>query len=125
MWTYQQKTGRLSLNGRLVAVGYSGQPGYKNDPTKQHLKGLGPIPRGKWKITEKYDSKNVGPFTLKLQAVDVRFDDVHDVTGRSAFRIHGDSIRNPGSASNGCIILSRHVRELIWNSGDRDLEVVA
>lgn len=124
MWTYHQKSGKLFHNGVFVATGYSGQPGYKNDPTKQHLRALGPVPRGKWKITERYDSKNVGPYTLKLQAVDDRFDDVHDETKRSAFRIHGDSIKNPGTASNGCIILGRPIRERIWKSGDRDLEVV-
>ncbi|HYE46677.1 MAG TPA: hypothetical protein VEA44_12995, partial [Caulobacter sp.] len=51
-------------------------------------------------------------------------DDVHEATGRSAFRIHGDSVRAPGTASKGCIILPRAVREAIWRSGDRDLEVV-
>lgn len=125
MWTYQQSTGKLSRNGKYVATGYSGQPGYKNDPTKQGVKGNGPIPRGKWKIVDRYDSPNVGPYALKLQAVDAKFDDTHDATGRGAFRIHGDSVKNPGTASNGCIILPRSVRVAIWESGDRDLEVVA
>ena len=38
--------------------------------------------------------------------------------------IHGDSIGNPGSASEGCIILGPAIRHRIWNSGDRNLEVV-
>jgi hypothetical protein len=44
--------------------------------------------------------------------------------GRSEFRIHGDSIAHPGMASHGCIILPRAVRDAIWRSGDRALEVV-
>jgi hypothetical protein len=44
--------------------------------------------------------------------------------GRGEFRIHGDSIAHPGTASHGCIILPRAVRDAIWRSGDRALEVV-
>lgn len=40
------------------------------------------------------------------------------------FRIHGDSIRAPGTASHGCIILPRAIRDRIWASGDRALQVV-
>jgi hypothetical protein len=44
--------------------------------------------------------------------------------GRSGFLMHGDSTQSPGSASQGCIIMPRPVREQVWNSGDRDLKVV-
>jgi hypothetical protein len=44
--------------------------------------------------------------------------------GRSGFLIHGDSIIRPGTASRGCIILAREIREQIAASGDADLEVV-
>ena len=62
---------------------------------------------------------STGPFTLVLAPAPGT-----ETHGRSAFRIHGDSIRLPGTASHGCIILPRPVREAIWASGDRDLEVV-
>jgi hypothetical protein len=39
--------------------------------------------------------------------------------------MHGDSIKARGCASRGCIILPRSVRELVWQSGDTVLEVVA
>ena len=45
--------------------------------------------------------------------------------GRSGLLMHGDSKEHPGSASHGCVILPRSVREEVWQSGDRDLEVVA
>jgi hypothetical protein len=48
----------------------------------------------------------------------------HNAHGRTGFLIHGDSRRNPGNASEGCIILNRSAREAIANSGDATLEVV-
>ena len=65
------------------------------------------------------DSPNTGPFTILLEPAPGT-----DTLGRSAFRIHGDSVRAPGTASHGCIILPRAIRDHIWRSGDRDLEVV-
>jgi hypothetical protein len=47
----------------------------------------------------------------------------HNALGRSLFRIHGDNAQN--DASHGCVILPRNIRELIWNSGDRALTVIA
>lgn len=76
-------------------------------------------------MTGVYDSKNVGPFAIIVDAVDSKpGDDRHDATGRGAFRIHGDSIRAPGTASKGCIILPRAIREKMWRSGVKDLEVI-
>lgn len=124
-WTWDQSAGTLSRDGKLVSRGYSGKGRGKNNPALQGLRGVGPIPAGRWKITGIYDSPSVGPRALVLQAVDRTADDRHDATNRSAFRIHGDSIAHPGEASNGCIILPRAVRLAIWASGDRDLVVVA
>lgn len=124
MWTWDQSAGRLYRDGQLVSTGYSGKGRGKNNPALQGVRGVGPIPRGRWRIAELYDSQRVGPYALKLFAVDGVLDDTHAGTGRGAFRIHGDSRVRPGDASNGCIILPRNIRELIWKSGDRDLEVI-
>lgn len=126
MWTWDQSAGTLkAANGKIIATGYSGKGSGKNNPTAQAIRAVGPVPCGLWKIGAPYNSKNVGPFALPLTAVDSKpTDDIHQPTGRSAFRIHGDSARNPGDASNGCIILPRIVREQIWRSGDHDLQVV-
>jgi hypothetical protein len=51
--------------------------------------------------------------------------DETDTFGRSEFRIHGDSISNPGAASHGCVILNRIVRNQISDSGDELLRVLA
>ena len=124
MWTYSQSTGKLFHNGSFVSGGYSGKGRGKNNPSLQGVVGTGPLPRGHWRITEVYNSKRVGPFALVLHANDTTpSNDTHDETGRGAFRIHGDSVKHPGNASNGCIILPRVIREEIWRSGDRDLIV--
>lgn len=124
-WVWSQTAGTLTYGGALVSRGYSGAGRGKNNPSLQGVQGVGPIPAGRWLIVNRYDSKSVGPYALTLHALDGQVDDVHAPTGRSAFRIHGDSIRAPGTASRGCIILPRAVRERIWGSGDRQLLVVA
>jgi hypothetical protein len=119
MWTFDQSSGNLSHNGKFVAKGYSGREIGKNNPAMQDAVGLGPIPRGKWIIGAPRDSLKTGPYTLDLSPAQGT-----DTRGRSAFRIHGESIAHPGQASHGCLIFQRKIREAIWASGDRDLEVI-
>jgi hypothetical protein len=126
MWTWRQSTGELRRNGITVARGYSGRDWGKNNPRAEAAPRIGPIPSGRWRMTGLYHSSNVGPCTIRLEALDGRpGDDRHEPTGRSAFRIHGDSIARPGTASHGCIILGRAMRQGMWDSGDHELEVVA
>lgn len=123
MWIWDQSAGTLSRNGVVISRGYAGKGRGRNNPALQGVKGVGPIPQGRWKILAPYNSKNTGPYTMAVHAVDkTPNDDTHDTTGRGAFRIHGDNLT--GTASQGCIILPRKIREKIWLSGDRDLEVV-
>ena len=119
-WQWDQSAGELSRGGSIVSHGYAGRDRGKNNPAMQAAVGVGPIPRGHWRITGVHDSPNTGPYTIILEPALGT-----DTCGRSAFRIHGDSIRHPGQASHGCIILPRAVRERIMRSGDRDLLVVA
>jgi len=123
MWIWDQSAGTLSRNGKVIHSGYSGKGNGRNNPTMQGVRGIGPIPRGTWRIHAPYNSKNTGPYTLPVYANDkTPNNDTHDDTGRSAFRIHGDN--KTGTASQGCIILPPTVRRMIWQSGDRDLTVV-
>lgn len=119
MWIWDQSKGELSFEGKVISRGYSGKGRGKNNPSMQAAVGTGPIPRGKWRILKPYNSSTVGPFALMLEPCMGT-----DTCGRSAFRIHGDSIKHPGEASHGCIILPRVVREQIWRSGDRILLVI-
>lgn len=120
MWKWDQSAGELSRDGSFVSRGYAGRGRGKNNPAMQAAIGIGPIPRGRWRITGVHDSPNTGPFTIILEPAAGT-----NTCGRSAFRIHGDSIAHPGEASHGCIVLPRAVRERIMRSSDRDLEVVA
>ena len=118
MWTYSQGTGRLTdKNGKVVATGYSGKGQGKNNCDMQHVKNVGPIPRGLYTIEEPRRSEKVGPFAMDLTPYPK-----NEMHGRSAFLIHGDN--RDGTASEGCIILPRKVRNLIWDSDDRILLVV-
>lgn len=121
MWRYQQSTGIMTgPSGGCVGVGWAGQGIYKNKPDAQNVKGLGPLPQGQYTIGAPYDHPHLGPFVMGLTP-----SLQNKMFGRSLFRIHGAAKVNPELSSEGCIIMPRPVREIIWNSGDRDLEVVA
>lgn len=118
-WTWDESAGTMTgADGVVVGHGYSGAGLGKNNPDMASAVGVGPIPCGTWTMTSVKDSPNTGPFTIVLEPAPGT-----DPLGRSAFRIHGDSISHPGTASHGCIILPRSVREAIWGSGDHELVV--
>ncbi|MFZ0285239.1 MAG: tlde1 domain-containing protein [Terriglobales bacterium] len=126
MWTYVQKTGELLHDGLHIAVGYSGwddpetrQMG-KNNPELARIEEIGPIPVGKYFIGTPHDTLTHGPFVLPLTP-----DPANEMFGRSAFLIHGDSVVEPGTASRGCIIMSRVVRKQVAASGDNRLQVIS
>ncbi|MFM0268275.1 tlde1 domain-containing protein [Paraburkholderia sediminicola] len=118
-WSYQQSTGNLSFNGEFVERGYSGAATGKNNPAMQAVPNIGPIPRGSYQVGEPHTSPHTGTYTLNLTATAGT-----NTFGRSAFRIHGDSLHHPGTASEGCIIMGVQTRHRIWVSGDRRLEVI-
>lgn len=117
---YEITSGRLySDTDECLSVGYSGSPLHKNDADAQSLRNQGPIPEGTYVIAEPVDTLTHGPYVLPLTP-----DPANLMWGRSGFMIHGDSLVNPGTASEGCIIMPRYIREKVWNSGDRNLKVV-
>jgi hypothetical protein len=119
-WTYAQQSGELEQDGRPVATGYSGANEGKNNPELENVRNVGPIPCGRWTITgPPLDTHDHGPCVLRLEpAAETQ------THARAGFLIHGDSKANPGTASHGCIILPRSIREQVWESGDRELLVV-
>lgn len=119
MWLYQQSTGVLRHDGQYVATGYAGHGDGLNNPAFERIRGIGPLPAGVWKIGKAYKHDTLGPVCMNLKPVG------HFAFNRKYFRIHGDNSRGDKSASHGCIILPRVVRERISNSGDDDLTVVA
>lgn len=120
MWTYLQKTGTLiAPDGEVIGAGYSGSLEHKNRPESQGIHNHGPIPRGTYRIGTPRASQAHGPYVLPLTP------GPQDMEGRAGFLIHGDSTTRPGTASQGCVILSRLLRVTVWESGDRTLRVVA
>jgi hypothetical protein len=117
-WIYHRRTGEMFRDSELKASGYSGRMTNKNNPSRQHVKGLGPIPQGRYRITENTQTK--GPLTLVLQP-----DESNNMFGRDLFRIHGERTYGPGGwASEGCIILPPSLRREIWRHRDEGLLVV-
>lgn len=110
----------MDQEARTVATGYSGSGIHKNDPDSQALANLGPIPCGRYTIGAPQDTVTHGPYVLPLMP-----HVGNEMHMRSHFLIHGDSVVTPGSASEGCVILSRAVRQLVWESNDHLLEVVS
>lgn len=121
MWCYEQNSGRIfSQLGTCLAQGYSGFGSGRNNATLQSVPNVGPIPVGFYNISFVGDTPSHGPYVLGLEPFAE-----NRMFGRAGFLIHGDSKEHPGLASHGCIIMPRPVRELIWESSDHQLEVVA
>lgn len=121
VFEYGQSTGTLSLadpedGSALIARGYSGKGVGFNNPDAEHQIATGPIPRGVWTIHDAIDHARLGPVALRLTRKAIPH-------GRSGFLIHGDNAAANGTASSGCIILPRTVRQFIARSGIRTLIV--
>jgi|SRR5271169_2259090 len=120
-WTYVQRTGALlDPAGQLVALGYSGRGADKNNPDEEAVKGMGPLPQGTYGILPPVNTMTHGPYVLWLVP-----DPGNDMLGRSGFGIHGDSVVDPGNASEGCIVMPLFARMKVAQSGDTKLQVIA
>jgi hypothetical protein len=117
-WTYEQKTGRLLLDGNYIATGYSGHGAGVDNPGLESVAEVGPLPEGTYTIGEAFLNPRTGPISMRLTCVS------GDEFGRSEFLIHGDNSAMNQTASEGCIILPHAVRVAIDASADRELIVV-
>lgn len=120
-WLWIIESGKLYTDGgEEIGEGYSGDPGHKNNPDAQSLRNQGPIPVGDYTIGSPVNTLTHGPYVLPLYP-----DPKNLMWNRYGFLIHGDNVTEPGTASQGCIILARNLREMIWNSNDHILQVQA
>lgn len=120
MWQFNQKTGWFSdAAGKRLAQGYAGSGKGKNNPEMQSVHDAGPLPRGIYTAAAPVNTTTHGPYVLWLTP-----DPANEMFGRSGFGVHGDSIKRPGEASLGCIVLPRFAREAFWKSGNHRIEVV-
>ena len=114
MQVYSQSTGRwLNADGDLLGIGYSGLGVGLNNPAYEDVEGIGPIPFGRYTIKAPVDDNETGPYSMHLVP-----DADNEMYGRWGFLIHGDNATMDHTASHGCIILTRPVREAIWGTGD-------
>ena len=108
---YHQKSGYLVFgsgdSARLVALCYAGAPGFVNDPSADHLRSKGPLPKGRYKIVEHEHPRFARP-ALRLDP-----EPENEMHGRSGFWIHGDNKKRNRTASSGCIVTTYHERVLI------------
>jgi len=125
---YSQLTGRIyGTYDTLLGVGYAGgdkgnDPEGVNNPAMQGVPNSGPLPCGFYVMGAPYDHPTCGEFFIPLTP-----NPTNRMFGRGGFGIHGDLIDAPGQhkASDGCIILSRDVREILAASIDHDLKVIS
>lgn len=120
MIVFDRKAGTLSLNGVVKAHGiWSGHGDAANDPSREREKGIGPLPAGIYAIGPMRDGGHLGPEVMDLTMIE------GDAFGRDLFRIHGDFVGDVDfSASDGCVIAQRLVREWIDAQPDRRLQVI-
>jgi hypothetical protein len=110
----------LRPDGSLLGGGYSGKGSGLNNPAKQYIPRVGPIPQGRYRIEAPRTSARTGRYAMPLTPLPGT-----DTKGRAFFQMHGDNAKGNRSASSGCIILPMALRQAIWASGVRELVVVA
>jgi hypothetical protein len=121
MWRYEQATGNLiAPDGTLAGQGYSGNGADLDNPAAENVVGHGPIPRGMWTIGAFAAFPHLGELAAPLTPCPG-----NNMDGREGgFFIHGDNPAMNHTASDGCIILARPLRQQIADSGDTALQVV-
>lgn len=108
-----------------LGQGYSGDAEHQNQPASTHLINEGPLPVGLYLIGPVRDVNGGphGPFVLPLRPASVNL--MYD---RKDFLIHGgkssDIPGQPGTASEGCIVLPLPIRQKINAGTDKVLVVI-
>lgn len=119
--TWKQSTGECIMpDGEVWFRGYAGghagqAPEAVNNPDMDHVRNVGPLPRGRYLIgplvdaahpepppMPKFDPKRYGPNYLRLTP-----EPSNNMHERGGFLMHwdrGDRLQHPHSASDGCII---------------------
>ena len=113
MIAFKISTGEIFADGTLIGTGYAGHPPAVNDPARCSEQGVGPLPCGFYSIGAPQDRPlSVGAFALPLTP-----DPTNEMFGRSEFFCHGgtqaDAENGTQTASDGCIVTERAIREII------------
>lgn len=124
---YEQSTGKLFDEDKLVGIGWAGHLDGRNNPDMEGEKGIGPLPKGIYTIGDKRNDPHLG-----IEVFPLTPDPKNFMFGRSGFYIHGANPSHPALSSDGCIIQPRVTRDYIdtkiggasQDSPLRELEVV-
>ena len=124
---YIQAGELVNPSGCRVGLGYSGRGAGLNNPAEQEAACVGPIPQGEWTIGRFFDdpSTKANPHGKGLIVAHLVPAAGTETFGRRGFMVHGDNAAGDHTASEGCIILPRVLREMLLASSDRTLTVTA
>ena len=105
---YSQSTGAITQDdSTIIATGWAGKGGGKNNPAMQNIKSTGPLPQGVYSTGPWQIHPRLGPLAARLIQIS------GETYGRDEFFIHGPSSKNYGQESKGCIIVPRKEREKV------------
>lgn len=110
VWMYHQATGLIeSPTGFKLGEAYSGLGAGLNNPAMESVPMHGPIPRGAWTIGPFFDDPGgKGPIVAHLTPCEGT-----ETFGRAGFMVHGDNSAYDHTASEGCIVAPRFIRDQI------------
>lgn len=122
--TYHQSTGVIrcvdNQTGRVITegTGYAGNGQGLNNPAMQGAEDTGPLPQGSYTMSNRPTTRR-GPLTIPLTPRPGT-----NLLGRpGGFLIHGDNSSQNHTASHGCVIQNRNVRQAIVDCGGGTLNV--
>ncbi len=113
-FVFIRETGVFLFDGTVLCdTAYSGHGPGVNNPDLQDIRNVGPLPAGTYLIgPAKEPIDRLGPVALPLTP-----NPDNQMFGRDEFFIHGDNAQMNHTASDGCIILPRNIRDQIVASG--------
>jgi Protein of unknown function (DUF2778) len=128
MIVFKITDGSLWADGTAIGSGYAGNGDGLNNPNAIPQHAVGPLPIGIYVISAPQNNPHTGPFSLPLIP-----DPANEMFGRGDFLVHGGLTGEPcdspsvtpggtRSASHGCIVTARAVREII--AGHTQLTVI-
>lgn len=103
---YSQVNGCFYAGKRQLGVGYSGIGEKLNNKDDEAVIG-GPIPRGRYFVSNPVDHPHLGPLSFPLSPIE------HNAHGRLGFYIHGPHQHDHHDSSHGCIVLQYGVRQIL------------
>ena len=107
-WTFEIPTGRyFNPSGAYVSTGYAGNGPDKDNVDSEAIVGQGPLPEATYAMGKWFDDPEKGPIVCHLTPLPGS--EMYDRDALS-FMIHGDSLRHPGWASDGCCVADHPTR---------------